>query len=276
MRGLGSWAVLGAMLAGAAVPAVAAPPPVAVAGSGWQVDYGDQRCLAGRRYTVGKTSLTFAIEPDTDGRGARFIIRPDRVPARAMPGWHKAKLTLDGAVIGEDQVIWPDQAGGVTLFSGSHQADDEALLPLASARTLTLESSALSAAIPLGAMAKVMPLLEDCNAGLLASWGYSRADQARLAVKPQGKLLRFFNPNDYPPDSRRLGRQGEVAVRYTIGADGKASGCAVRMTSGDAALDQATCTVIDRRARFEPARDTAGRPMAVIRTARVRWVMPGF
>lgn len=275
MRRMGTGFVLGALV-GASQPVLAAAPPIAVATSGWQVDYGDQRCLAGRRYTVGKTAFTFAVEPDTDGRGARFIVRPDRAPARAFPGWHKARLTLDGAVIGQDQVIWPDQGGGMILLSGSHQADDEALLPLASARTLTLESSALSAVIPLGPMAKVMPLLDDCNAGLLASWGFSKADQARLAVKPQGKLLRFFNPNDYPPDSLKRGRQGEVAVRFAIGADGKASGCAVRMTSGDPALDRATCTVIDQRVRFTPARDKAGQAMAVVDTARVRWVMPGF
>ena len=272
-RGL-SLIALGALVAGAGAGALAAPPPLATAASGWQVDFGDQRCLAIRRFTVGPTAFTLAIEPDVDGRGARLIFRPER--AKVSPGRYRARLSIDGRQVAERMTVWPATSTGVLMMSGFRLEEEEAPLPLAAARTLTLQSLGLSATVPLSAMATVTPLLEDCNAGLLESWGFSRADQARMAERPKGRVARFFRPDDYPVASLRSGAQGEVAVRYTVGADGKASGCTVRMTSGDPALDKATCDVFDRRVRQIPAKDRSGAPMAIIDVGRISWIFPGF
>jgi TonB family protein len=244
--------------------------------TGWTVDFGDQRCLAMRRFTVGKGNMVFGIEPDTDGRGAGFIFRPDQPSNNATPGWHIAQLSVDGRKLSQQLIIWPDTQQGVLLMSGYHLDDKDPPLALESAQTVSLHSPVLSTTLPLGPISKVVPLLIECNAGLLESWGFSRPDQARMAVRPKGSIMRFFDSGDYPQESIRRGAQGQVAVRYTVGADGKASGCAVRMSSGEAALDRATCNVINQRVRLTPAKDHSGQPMAMIDTARVRWVMPGF
>lgn len=260
----------------AVAPALAGPPPVARAASGWEVNYADERCLAARRYTVGERTLTFAIEPDTDGRGANFIFRPDRLSPNTEFGNHPATVMIDGRKVSGRVVAWPDTNKGMLIQTGYGLSDREPSLSLAGAQQVSLQTAALNVAVPLGPIAKVMPLLEECNAQLLEHWGFSRADQARMARWPSGWIGGIFRPADYPPKSLRDGAQGQVAVRYAVGADGKASQCAVRFPSGDPALDQKTCAIIDQRARLTPALDREGKPMAAVMTATIRWVLPGF
>ncbi len=55
---------------------------------------------------------------------------------------------------------------------------------------------------------------------------------------------------------------GTVTYRATIGTNGRLSDCRVIRTSGNAALDAATCTLALRHVRFRPARDENGRKIS--------------
>ena len=52
---------------------------------------------------------------------------------------------------------------------------------------------------------------------------------------------------------------GTVSYRATIGINGRLSDCRIVRTSGNAALDAATCALALRHVRFRPARDEKGR-----------------
>lgn len=79
-----------------------------------------------------------------------------------------------------------------------------------------------------------------------------------------------FSDDDFPDASRRAEEQGVTRVSYTIGSDGKVSACTVTQSSGFARLDDATCKIIMRRFRFNPAtRD--GQPVPENKTQPVRW-----
>jgi protein TonB len=79
-----------------------------------------------------------------------------------------------------------------------------------------------------------------------------------------------FSDDDFPDASRRAEEQGVTRVSYVIGTDGKVSSCTVTQSSGFARLDDATCKIIMRRFRFNPAtRD--GQPVAETKTQPVRW-----
>lgn len=52
---------------------------------------------------------------------------------------------------------------------------------------------------------------------------------------------------------------GVVTYRVDIGTDGRLTGCRVTRSSGNRALDAATCALALRQTRFRPARDAAGR-----------------
>jgi len=63
-------------------------------------------------------------------------------------------------------------------------------------------------------------------------------------------------------DNRRGRYQGTVAVQVTVEADGRVSRCATVRGSGNAGLDEMTCRLVRERARFTPALDARGRPVA--------------
>jgi protein TonB len=80
--------------------------------------------------------------------------------------------------------------------------------------------------------------------------------------------------SDYPPAAKRAGIEGSVTVRYTVGLDGRASGCAVTRSSGNAELDAATCRIIERRFRYRPAKDRQGRSVAETVRRTFDWLLP--
>jgi len=79
---------------------------------------------------------------------------------------------------------------------------------------------------------------------------------------PPRKLKGRIRNSDYPRAAADAGAGGTVSVRYTVAIDGRVSACRVTHSSGNAALDEATCALIIRRFRFDPSRDAADRPVA--------------
>jgi protein TonB len=95
------------------------------------------------------------------------------------------------------------------------------------------------------------------------------AKVAPTAASPKGRG-NGIGEDDYPDASRRAEEQGVVRVSYTVGVDGKASACSVTQSSGFPRLDDATCKIIERRFRFNPAtRD--GQPVSEVKVQPVRW-----
>ena len=94
------------------------------------------------------------------------------------------------------------------------------------------------------------------------------------AAKARGNLISLFSPDDYPSDAERNEQQGTTAVSLTVGTDGRVSGCSVTSSSGSSSLDSATCRILRSRARYTPAKDQNGNPIAGTDSARIRWVLP--
>ena len=90
------------------------------------------------------------------------------------------------------------------------------------------------------------------------------------AVKPQ-QVAGELSGRDYPRAAKRARAGGTVLVRYTVGTDGRVSGCTVTQSSGNVDLDSVTCTLVERRFRYEPARDAQGRPVTDTLTGRHIW-----
>jgi TonB family protein len=68
------------------------------------------------------------------------------------------------------------------------------------------------------------------------------------AVYPVGKLLALEN--------------GLVRVRLIVDPEGKPSSCHIQMKAKDDDFEQAACGTMMRHARFEPALDASGKPIA--------------
>ncbi|MFM5931013.1 MAG: TonB family protein [Novosphingobium sp.] len=91
---------------------------------------------------------------------------------------------------------------------------------------------------------------------------------------PKGNPGNWVTTNDYPTRALREERQGTTRFRVTVGADGRVSDCEITQGSGSNDLDSATCLLIWRRARFNPAQDGAGNPTIGYYSNSVRWVIP--
>lgn len=94
------------------------------------------------------------------------------------------------------------------------------------------------------------------------------------AARPLGQPGLWVGEADYPTGELRLGHSGAVGFSLAIGASGQVTGCTVTRSSGYPALDETTCRLIARRARFEPARDEQGMAVAGQFASTVRWQIP--
>lgn len=100
--------------------------------------------------------------------------------------------------------------------------------------------------------------------------------KTQSAQSARGDLRSLFSPEDYPASAQAAGAEGTVQAVLTIGSDGRVSGCSISRSSGNTALDAATCNILRRRAKFTPARDSNGNPTSdTISTPPIKWQLVG-
>ena len=75
---------------------------------------------------------------------------------------------------------------------------------------------------------------------------------------PRGNPSRWITDNDYRTSWITRGYSGVAGFTLSIDAGGRVAGCSITRSTGHSVLDQATCSLLERRARFEPSRH-AGR-----------------
>jgi protein TonB len=96
------------------------------------------------------------------------------------------------------------------------------------------------------------------------------------AQSAKGDLRSLFSADDYPASAQSSGAEGTVRASLTIGPDGRVTGCNITQSSGNGALDSATCNILRRRAKFTPARDSNGNPTSdTIATPSIIWRLEG-
>lgn len=75
---------------------------------------------------------------------------------------------------------------------------------------------------------------------------------------PVGPLNSWIETSDYPLSALAENAEGTSYYRLTVNPDGEVISCEITRSSGTAALDQATCRNIQRRARFTAATNQSG------------------
>jgi protein TonB len=77
-------------------------------------------------------------------------------------------------------------------------------------------------------------------------------------ARARGDVRMLFSDSDYPASAQAAGAQGTAQAQLTIGPDGRVVGCNLVRSTGNGALDAATCNILRRRAKFTPAHDSSG------------------
>lgn len=102
------------------------------------------------------------------------------------------------------------------------------------------------------------PALGSGAGGGAAGQGYGAGNEGGTdLVQIAGAIL----PSDYPRDLRERGIGGRVGILFTVGTDGRVTGCTVTRSSGVPELDELTCRLIRERFRYRPSTDRYGRPI---------------
>jgi protein TonB len=100
--------------------------------------------------------------------------------------------------------------------------------------------------------------------------------KVQSATSARGDLRTLFSTDDYPSSAASAGAEGTAQATLTISAQGRVVGCNLIRSTGNSALDAATCNVLRRRAKFTPARDSNGNPTGdTITTPPIRWQLEG-
>jgi protein TonB len=91
-------------------------------------------------------------------------------------------------------------------------------------------------------------------------------------ARAKGSLVGLFSDSDYPASAQSAGAEGTAQASLTVGTDGRVVSCNITRSTGNSALDSATCNVLRRRARFTPARDSNGNAVTdTVPTPPITW-----
>lgn len=130
--------------------------------------------------------------------------------------------------------------------------------------------------LALGSMGAPMAAMRKCTDELLTHWGIDLEAHRGLTrvAAPANNPGQWIRPSDYPTDLMVRGAQGLVQFRLSVGADGVPTQCHIQKSTRPEGFDKAACDALMRRARFEPALDANGQPIASYWRSAVRFVIP--
>ncbi len=91
---------------------------------------------------------------------------------------------------------------------------------------------------------------------------------------PANDMARWATASDYPGRALKAERQGTSHFRVVVGTNGRVKSCEITRSSGSEELDEATCKLVSRRARFEPATNELGEKAVGTFSSAIRWQLP--
>ncbi len=84
----------------------------------------------------------------------------------------------------------------------------------------------------------------------------------------------WITNNDYPRQALVRGWEGTSGYRLVVGSNGRVSECEITRSSGHSVLDREACQQLERRARFDPAKNNRGDVVVGTYTGQVTWQIP--
>ncbi len=239
----------------------------------WNVDYGDTHCIASRRYGSAAAPILFALKPSPIGDVMQFSIF--RAGSNAAVNQYPGTITIDGSPPVKVSVLgFPSKDGKQRMSSVNlPKSIFQMIRPAKSVRLRS--SSEVDQSFALSQLEPVARALDYCIADLRKVWHLADADAGiKQAAKPISPLASYFRTDDYPQVALQANAGGTVDMMLLIDEVGKIKSCTVTSTSGHASLDAQTCSIMSRRARFDPALGLDGKPIKSGQTGRIKWQIP--
>jgi hypothetical protein len=126
----------------------------------------------------------------------------------------------------------------------------------------------------LPSMGPAMGALRNCTRDLVRQWGFDPDVQSQLISKPEPRNPeRWLRYDDYPEAALHRGENIILRYRLNVDASGKSTHCEIlQATSAESAT--LTCTKLMQRAKFKPAIDSSGQPVASYYVGKTLWMIP--
>lgn len=295
------------MLAALAMLATANPafaqtkkePLVLKPASAWHVDYAEDRCRLARQFGASNEQVYLFI--DRYGPTEYFRLTLAGKPVKPMV--EKADATVQfGPTEAEQKILsWHGNLGNMPAlifansirlapptpleYAAATKSDKDEWIdyaPIDEARQKAIKY--LTVGKPLrrpvtletGSMRAPFVALDKCIDNLMTTWGIDTEKHKMLtrATTPQQSPGKWVVSNDYPLNMLSAGQPAIVEFRLSVGADGVPTACHIQSTTRPKEFDDAVCKSVMRRARFDPALDAAGKPLASYYRNTVRFQIP--
>jgi len=258
--------ILASFLVLAAIQSDAAQLPSVPPGR-WTIDYGRISCTLARRIG-GDDSAILALNAPLGTEPGEFVLMDGgagldpRLAGRLEIGFGS------GAPVAVQATA--DRRNGRAIVKLSPVPDDFLARAAAGGRiAVTRNGEELFAFAPPDARAGIDALTR-CNEDLLRDWGIDVP--ARRALSRVARLRATYWASAIMPRANTY-----LVYVAQVSARGVPTDCRVVVSSRNRGMDLAFCNVMRSTARYEPALDGAGRPVASQYVTRIRWVIdPGF
>ena len=236
----------------------------------WRVDFADSHCIAQRVYGDAREPVYLHIKASAVGEGLQLSI------ARPGPNGYgiqeKAKLGFGKAEPREySQMRFGVEKKQVRMVNLTKSEIPQ----LSGASELRWKAANLDYVFPLGPMANLVKVLEECRGGLGDFWNGTSEKVAALRQEPtlNKPVVKLFNSNDYPSQAIFADLSGTTKIVGLVDEAGKLVDCTIVETSGVAVLDAQTCIIVRDRGKFSPAIGADGKPTKGVFVQRIRWEM---
>lgn len=94
--------------------------------------------------------------------------------------------------------------------------------------------------------------------------------------EPLSNPAEWITAEDYPRQAIVEEQIGNVDYKLSVNTAGEATGCHIVHSSGSSILDETTCTLLMRRAKFKRGGDLLGVGTMTNYNGTVRWRLPGI
>ena len=243
------------------------------------VDYADDSCALRREFMSGEDKVLLELRQFAPGdtfyaTAASTSFRPGLRPLRVrfLPD------AMSHVAAASNALNYPNRLFGYSWtdsFIPVEEASDKlqviGSIPDRIAREKAIQGIELSEGLrrPIvlatGEMKRPMDVMRKCMDELLTHWGIDAVAHGTLSrramAKDQQKWAQVIQ-NRYPDEMLRQSKGGIVRVRIMVGIDGQPTSCHMQVRSQDPSFETTACAGIMKAARFEPALDAGGKPIA--------------
>lgn len=145
--------------------------------------------------------------------------------------------------------------------------DQGILTKFASASVIELWHQKLGTVrIPIPSSAAAVRALQDCEDRKMREWGIDPVQwrQLKSPPVPLEHWSKWLNDFDYPIEALSYAVEGGVVARLDVSSDGIVANCKVMNPGKYKGFEFSACYALKKRARFSPALDASGKPVASV------------